>query len=226
LYRYGWDTRCRNREALKLIGEALDEDGLLDVGCGPGGVATFLPKVQVTGVDLSQPTSPPPNLRFVLGSITDLPFEDRAFGVVACVDTIEHLSPDERTAGIAELVRVADRDLIITCPNGDVARRSDDDFRGLLEAEDRPLPPWVIEHQSHPYPTLDEVVRDIGTARNPRITAHFSESTRVRTLLNAAAARSNAFWAVSNLAAGLLLPVVPKPKEARSYRFVLRAQLG
>lgn len=184
-----------------------------------------LPGVQVTGVDVNEPTDPPPNLEFVLGSITDLPFEDRAFGVVACVDTLEHLPPAERSAGIAELVRVAARALVIACPNGDMARHSDDQFRQALEARKRPLPPWVTEHQSHSYPTVKSVVRDIGSARHPRVTGRRSESIRVRSIVLGAAARSKLAWAAMNLAAGLLLPVLPEPKPANSYRFVLLAEL-
>ena len=226
MYRYGWDTRCRNRDALTSIRNVLENDGLLDVGCGPGGLAALLPGMQVTGLDVNEPSDPPPNLQFVLGSIMDLPFEDRSFGVVACIDTLEHVSPEARTAGITELVRVAARAVVITCPNGEIARNSDSNFRRGLEAKQRPLPSWVIEHQSHPYPTIESVVRDIGTARNPRITVRQSESMRVRNLILAGAARSNAAWAAMNLAAGLLLPIVQEPSEANSYRFVLLAELG
>src|SRR3954454_3047363 len=158
LYRYGWDTRYRSREAVKVIRDVLGGDGLLDVGCGPGGLASFMPEIEVTGVDVDEPADPPPNLQFVRGSITDLPFEDRAFGVVGCVDTLEFLSPEDRTAGISELVRVADRAVVIPCPKGEVARSCDDRFRLALEARDLPVPSWISEPQPYPYPTLEEVV--------------------------------------------------------------------
>jgi hypothetical protein len=131
-----------------------------------------------------------------------------------------------RTAGIAELVRVTGRNLVITCPHGEMARRSDENFRRALEDRHRPIPPWVSEHQSHPYPTLENVVRDIGDSRDPRITAHYSEPMRVRSVLSATAARSKAAWAATNLVAGLLLPIVPRPERTNSYRFVLTAEFG
>jgi 2-polyprenyl-3-methyl-5-hydroxy-6-metoxy-1,4-benzoquinol methylase len=52
LYRYGWDTRSRNLDALRMVRRVLNGDGLLDAGCGAGGLATFLPGVQVTGIDI------------------------------------------------------------------------------------------------------------------------------------------------------------------------------
>jgi hypothetical protein len=114
---------------------------------------------------------------------------------------------------------------VITVPNGESAARCDESFRRAFEVRNRPVPDWVAEHQAHPYPTLETVVRDIGTARHPRITTHFAESTRVRAAIRTAAARSRGLWAATNLAAGLLVPVLPTPAKAHSYRFVVLAEL-
>jgi SAM-dependent methyltransferase len=225
LYRYGWDGRCRHREALAAVREVMGGDGLLDVGCGPGGLAAFLPSVEVTGVDLNEPTNPPSNLRFVRGSITSLPFEDRTFGVVASIDTIENLTSEDRTAGIRELMRVARRAVVIACPNGELAARSDSRLRRAYEARNRPVPEWVREHESHPYPSVESVVRDIGVTRHPKISVRYSEPLRISSVVRSASARSRPVWATINLAAGVLLPILPEPGKDNSYRFVVRASL-
>ena len=89
----------------------------------------------------------------------------------------------------------------------------------------RPVPEWVREHQSHPYPTLEAVIRDLGVTRNPRIAVRYSEPIRVSNLVRAASVRPKPIWAGVNVAAGLMLPILPDPGRDDSYRFVVQAEL-
>src|SRR5919108_3018253 len=115
LYKYGWDTRCRNWVAARRLREivrnlpAQNGPMVLDAGCGAGGVAGFLGDLEVAGVDLAKPDACPRNLTFQQASVLDLPFSDRAFPIVACVDVIEHLPLNARKRAVQELVRVAGR---------------------------------------------------------------------------------------------------------------------
>ena len=135
LYRHGWDTRSRNLLPVHLLrpilGRAIDQcqNLLLDVGCGGFGLASFLPDVSVVGVDLETPSETVSNLKFRVGSVTSLPFPDRSFLVVSCIDVLEHLPEAERERAVRELVRVASETILIACPHGVIARRCDNEYR-------------------------------------------------------------------------------------------------
>lgn len=127
LYRYGWDTRCRNLVSARAVRATLaarspvpqTSPALLDVGCGElGGLAAFLPGVKVMGVDLAPPAKPIENFTFKTGDITALPFSDRSFPVVSCIDVLEHLPLEARNRATRELLRVAECAVLIACPHG------------------------------------------------------------------------------------------------------------
>ena len=108
---------------------------LLDAGCGEGVATAWLadvvPDAPVTGLDgrpdaVAQLTQRVPRAVGVTGDLYKMPFEDGQFDVVVCTEVLEHT---ERPAdAVRELVRVADRALLLTVPHepffraGNVAR--------------------------------------------------------------------------------------------------------
>lgn len=91
---------------------------VLDVGCGRGFLAERLNRSfeRVTGCDivLDEDLPETPGLRFVQGSVEDLPFADNEFDTVVCTHTLEHVQRID--AALEELRRVAKRRLIIVVP--------------------------------------------------------------------------------------------------------------
>lgn len=85
----------------------------LEIGCGPGRITAFLAALGLTptGLDLSPGMTAMakrhyPNLDFVLGSMTSLPFADGSFAGVVAWYSIIHI-PDERLDAVfAEAARV------------------------------------------------------------------------------------------------------------------------
>jgi SAM-dependent methyltransferase len=200
---------------------------LLDVGSGRAGVAAFLPDVDVTGVDLRPPSEPLPNLTFEWGTITDLPFPDRSFQLVTCIDVLENLSVESREKAVSELVRVARHAVLIACPHGHIAQSCDRKYERALEARGRPIPEWITEHRAHPYPTDSSVAESVRMAnRDARISLSYCEPASICRLVRAAAARSTTLYAAVNLLFGLLLPLMPQPSAATGYRMVLFAEVG
>ena len=83
--------RVRYSRLLERCPELADPQlSVLEVGCGPGGIARYLRR-PVVGLEseVFQPDNPWLELR--QGSILALPFPERSFDLVLCVDVMEHL---------------------------------------------------------------------------------------------------------------------------------------
>jgi SAM-dependent methyltransferase len=116
LLRPGWPDEARRHLQEPLFREAAQEGPprgrCLNAGCGEGLYTRFLesfPDVtEIVNIDIEQPQiaarRPDPRHRDALGSVTDLPLEDRSCDWVLCTEVIEHVE-DDRAAAI-ELGRV------------------------------------------------------------------------------------------------------------------------
>jgi len=101
----------------------------LEAACGEGYGAALLATaaVEVTGVDVDVPTivharatyGARPNVRFVVGAVTALPFAAASFDAVICFETIEHLGSPDQSRMLAEFARVLAPDgvLVLSSPN-------------------------------------------------------------------------------------------------------------
>lgn len=237
IYRYGWDTRCRNWVPARILRALLENlpapSGpiLLDVGCGRIGVAAFLNGAKVVGVDVEPPLESVENFTFQQGTITDLPFPDKSFQVVSCIDVLEHLPLEARDCAIDELVRVASRAVLVACPHGENGQACDAEFQSALGSRNRPVPPWVAEHQRQEYPTTTKVAEKLREAaaasgRKVKITLSYCEPVKACRFVRGAAARSGALYFSANLLLGVLLPLLPAPGFENSYRMVMLAELS
>jgi SAM-dependent methyltransferase len=141
----------------------LDDAGsILDVGCGPHGLACLAPDVPFTGADVAFAGEPAPSMvPVVLEPGPELPFPDAAFDTVLCLDVLEHVPAAERGPFVAELARVAARRLVLACPTA-AAQPLDDLLRRRLPA---PHPGWLAEHGECGLPTaaeLDALIDTLG----------------------------------------------------------------
>ncbi|MGA9773196.1 MAG: class I SAM-dependent methyltransferase [Blastocatellia bacterium] len=236
LYRFGWDTRCRNLTAARLLRAVLQNAQpspvLLDVGCGRFGIQAFLKEVEIVGVDKNAPTEDAlPGFALQRGDVTALPFPDRSFTLVSCVDVLENLSLAERDKAIKELVRVASCALLIACPHGQTARACDEEFLNACQSRSRPVPDWVREHQDQSYPATSVVVEQVHRAaresgRTAKVSISYCEPAIICRLVRAAAARSRVLYAAANLLFGALFNLLPAPGADNSYRMIVLAELS
>ena len=90
-------------------------DKILDIGCGPSGLAGFEPAANVTGLDADEQPDYP-GRRFVRGDATRLPFDTGEFDIAYSNSLVEHLAPGDRKDFAREVRRVARRYWIQT-PN-------------------------------------------------------------------------------------------------------------
>jgi SAM-dependent methyltransferase len=153
---------------------------LLEVGCAEGELTEMIagasPDCDVVGFDLPSEELTAlwdeielPNLTFLTGTATDMPFEDDEFDVVFAIEVLEHV-PDWRAA-LDEITRVCSRRVVASVPRepiwrllnmarlkwlsdlgntpGHVNHWSRGDFRRLMEErltvrEVRSVFPWTL----------------------------------------------------------------------------------
>lgn len=230
LYKMAWDTRCRNVDVARILRPIIDSGTtIIDAGCGEYGLSAFIDARSVVGVDILPTDAKTEGFEFVHGSILALPFVNRSFSIAASVDVLEHLPAEIRSAAIKQLVDAAKETIIITFPCGRAARTIDEDFRRNLEDSNLPIPDWLTEHLENPYPEADAVAGEIEskaneTGRKVRTRIFYSESLSVAKWLRWAATRSKYIYLAGNLAAGFLLPLMPKPDKNNAYRAIILAE--
>jgi ubiquinone/menaquinone biosynthesis C-methylase UbiE len=111
-----WNTALRGRSATPI--------SVLELACGSAndyrsfanyGIAPFL---DYTGVDLNETnianaTRRFPGVKFEVGSILELPYQDRSFDYVLAFDIFEHLSIASMEKAMAEATRLARKGLVL-----------------------------------------------------------------------------------------------------------------
>ena len=145
----------------------LGPGNLLDVGAGTGSFSELLPP-QVEYVPLDVDTRKLDRLRQklgvegVVGSATELPFEDHSFDFTLCTNVAHHVSDADLPTMVAELARVTRQELVFVDPlrTGRLASRA----------------LWSIDRGSYPR-TYEELLG--------RLTSHFASlQTEELTLLH------------------------------------------
>src|ERR1700733_1796081 len=99
----------------------LPEYSIVDVGSGPEGVSGTLGRFndqnRIVALDLfARDAQTAPNVTFVVGDATSMPFADREFDIAFCNSLIEHLPPPAQRALADEIRRVA-RGYWVQTPN-------------------------------------------------------------------------------------------------------------
>lgn len=103
--------------------EALIPNGVkkvVDVGCGNGVFVNRLvvskPEVEVFAVDRSAKALEFVKCNKTQGEITSIPFPDRYFDCVTCLEVIEHLGVNDFRLALGELARVSNKFIIVSVP--------------------------------------------------------------------------------------------------------------
>ena len=114
---------------------------VLDVGCGSGGFIKRDPK-NYHGIDISKSLvniCVEKGLNAIVGSATDLPFENESIEAINCNNVIEHLPPDSAATMLNEFARVLKKDGIVML-RSPLGENVWDTFSHI-----RPYPPMAIK---------------------------------------------------------------------------------
>ena len=116
--RFWQDTVKRFRDHYKLAEDA----SLLDVGCAKGFMLhdfkQLMPKLNIAGVDISEYAfehaieTVKPYLR--VGNAKKLPYKDKSFDLVICINTVHNLTLEECQQALREIQRVTRKNAFVT----------------------------------------------------------------------------------------------------------------
>jgi len=122
--------------ALNTIWRKLDKNSeiILDVGCGKGEPMKFINrhgKFKVVGIDIFKPylleaKETKVYKYLVLGNAVSLPFKNKSFDTVICMEVLEHLEKQDGERLLDELERVARRQILLSTPVGRYEQHSYD----------------------------------------------------------------------------------------------------
>lgn len=151
---------ARNRELLD------PSMSVLEVGCGPFGIATFLDR-PVTGVEPGAVEPMVEGLTIKQASVNDLPYADGVFDFVVCVDVLEHLAPEARIPAIVEMLRVARRRLIFSCPTKYFGELGEYELASWFDQRSGAAPNWLQEHLMHGLPDAADLIQAVAALGLP-----------------------------------------------------------
>jgi len=137
---------------------------VLEVGSGPQGLAYYLRDVHIVGTDLRFGDLPLKNIRPVIASSTALPFRENAFDMVISSDMMEHLPEKLRSFAMNEMLRVANKIVVVGFPSGPIAKEHDLALSSHIKSRGMKLPIWLGEHLENEYPNSESVLRGLPLA--------------------------------------------------------------
>jgi hypothetical protein len=204
---------------------------ILDVGCGMVGIASYLRGWRVVGVDPEMTGSAWCRSPVLAASAAALPFADRSWDVVTCVDVLEHIEPPLRVAVMEELIRVSRRWVLVAFPSGHEARQADLRAETAYREAGIAPPAWLSEHVRHPLPDPDELANALPSSpAGLRVTerwTYYNESLVLQRAHRYLARRAPMVYRLFTVACSLAVPLLARPRPStRSYRCLMVLQLS
>lgn len=111
-------------EDLNFCLDSIEVNNILDVGCGEGYITRRIKEhkkgINIEGIDyygdvIEIARKNCPEIKFLQGSVYDLPYGDGTFDLLVSSEVLEHLEEPERA--INEIKRISKKYCIITVPN-------------------------------------------------------------------------------------------------------------
>jgi len=106
-------------------------------------------------------------MAFVQASALALPFPQSAVECVISLDMLEHVPLELRHQVLIELLRVAQREVILGFPCGKSAQESDAFLYRLCQRLRLSTPEWLAEHMQYEFPDEAQVVKAIRVVGMP-----------------------------------------------------------
>lgn len=151
-----FDLINRYRAVFDILSlDTVENQQILDVGGSNTSILPFLAnKQKITVCDIAFDKKSD-ELNKVLASGFCLPFKNNSFDHVICIDTLEHILPDKRKTFIQEMLRVAQKKLVIATPHSEAYF-----FENMILSIGKLLGKemkWLGEHKQMGLPKKEEV---------------------------------------------------------------------
>jgi SAM-dependent methyltransferase len=146
---------------LRAAGQLLEGGRILDVGSGVEGLGTWYPGPFV-GTDLEFVGPLLPTLRAVIADGTRLPFPDRSFDLVACVDVLPELPRDLLAPICREMARVCRGSVVVVSVCGPDADRSNLRTLEWCRRHRVDPPDWLVDLVDQGAPSVDEIASPLA----------------------------------------------------------------
>jgi SAM-dependent methyltransferase len=193
---------------------------VLEVGCGPWGIALWLQR-PVVGLERDALEPLNPLIDLVRGDVLSLPFDDASFDNVVCADVLEHLPEGDRAPALAELVRVTREKLLVTCPCGCAAEQGEAAFAALHDSLGVPPPTWLTEHLEHGLPQVGSLLEALmAPGFAVEVTGNESRMQHFGGLLLDIALPAAAGWNAEHAAKTVLEPPIGESPWDRYYSYL------
>jgi len=133
---------------------------VLEVGSGGLGITPYLKK-KIVGVDVCFDLPVDKNITAVTALANELPFADKAFDTVICLDVIEHNSNHNRIKIISELLRVASSKIYIGLPVGKLSQKQDEEISvDFFKKHDHNYE-YLSQHLEYGLPEKDWIIKTV-----------------------------------------------------------------
>ncbi len=164
--------------AKELNNQKSNDSTILEIGSGASGITSYIP-FNIVGADINFSGPIAERLQPVYLSGANLPFADKSFEYVICVDMLEHVTKDARLSFVQEMFRVARKRLFIAVPCGPLSEDQDRRLDALYREQRGESYPFLIEHVEKGLPHKADIESYIARAASDRKSA-----IRVRVIKN------------------------------------------
>lgn len=167
---FNFDTALRYYPVVTFLEDDLKTNkDILEVGSGVNGISDFYDGF-IVGVDSDfskTDTIQNKNIKHIKGSITKLPFEEKKFDFVICMDTFEHIKKPQRRGALLEMIRVTKDNgkIILGFPTSDLSQQMEIKINNLHKAKKGFDHIWLKEHRQNGLPEKTEMEEILSTAK-------------------------------------------------------------
>lgn len=203
---------------------------ILEIGANQNGFARFA-AMRTVAVDIAadhlRAARETQDVLPVVADIAALPFRDRVFSTLVCVDTFEHVPAAARTLAIGEILRVTAMDgvSVVTFPSGAAASRAETTIRDEYREFSGSALRWLEEHVEHGLPEAAPIAERFRLGAPPERVVSIEANAPVwlwvwvwRVLMCGWPGRGNVFFQVL---LRWLTPLLCRASFGQGYRVVI-----
>lgn len=205
---------------------------ILDVGSGASGIYPYLRRnYGLVGLDADFTKDSDKILirDRVVAQSTRIPFPNKSFDIVVCLDVLEHVPPELRTQIVRECLRAARKTVYIGFPSGEGAHQQDVILNAAFLETYGVQHYFLAEHLLYPLPTQRGIEDSIckSGVRFSDVTIWANQNLRMRgwLMMWGFVSRSRIKQYLARRLILVAFPLLEKMNQGTCYRTIFRIEL-